>query len=64
LSSPVAYQRRLAPPPVSFDLLQLMRDYSAAAQPSVVPPLGPTRRDPLRAMPFARPEGAETAPVM
>jgi hypothetical protein len=59
-----AYARRFASPAASFDLLQLMRDYPAAApNTSVVPPLGPTRRDTLRAMPFARPEGAGTAPM-
>jgi hypothetical protein len=51
--------------PSIHDLVQSMRDYSAAApESSVVPPSGPTRRDTLRAMPFARPEGAGTAPVM
>jgi hypothetical protein len=59
-----AYARRFATPAASFDLLQSMRDYPAAApNPSVVPPLGPTRRDSLLAMPFARPEGAGTAPM-
>jgi hypothetical protein len=40
-----------------------MRDYSPPA-PIRRSSLGPARRDSLRAMPFARPEGAETAPVM